>query len=305
MYTKIEYINVRSTFFSDENYKTYFNEEVDPHHFFINENYKITSTCEHLSKIMAYSYSYRKDELIDSDARLLFADNFDIIAPMMLLKNSNEFTSKEIELKTKRGHKFWVFAHFKYEIHPTRYRQRQLLCQFIDIDEYKKVKLNINTPKQKAVKQKILFLSANPVDTGGNLRLGEELRKLKDILDSSSYRDKFDLIGEPAVRIGTITKAMQRHRPKIVHFSGHGNSEDIVTEDITGNSSYFSTNRINRLSKLFRKEVKCVVLNACYSATIAKSISENGIYVVGMNESIDDKSAINFTRGFLSKYWRR
>ena len=39
-------------------------------------------------------------------------------------------------------------------------------------------------------------------------------------------------------------------------------------------------------------------LNACYSLQQAQKISENGIYVVGMNDQIEDEKAIQFSVGF-------
>lgn len=144
----------------------------------------------------------------------------------------------------------------------------------------------------------ILFLSANPKNTS-QLRLGEELRKIKDSLAASTYRHKFELISESAVRVPTITKALQQQRPEIVHFAGHGLGEDgIIVENDLGDIVKFPTSGLDRLFKLFSKEVKCVVLNACYSEEQAKVISQHGIYVVGMNKAIGDKAALDFSVGF-------
>lgn len=146
--------------------------------------------------------------------------------------------------------------------------------------------------------RKILFLSANPKGTG-HLRLGEELRKIKDSLTASTERDQFALESEPAVQIPTITKAMQKQEPEIVHFSGHGTGEEgIVVEDVSGNTVLFPTNGLDRLFKRFKGTVECVVLNACFSREQAKVISEHGIYVVGMNKAVGDKAAIDFAVGF-------
>lgn len=145
---------------------------------------------------------------------------------------------------------------------------------------------------------KILFLTANPKNTG-QLRLGEELRKVKDSLAASTYRDLFKLVSESAVQIPTITKAMQQQHPHIIHFSGHGSGEDgIAVEDVNGNIILFPTVGLDRLFKRFKDKVKCVLLNACYSKEQAETISKYGIYVVGMNKAIHDKAAIDFAVGF-------
>lgn len=145
---------------------------------------------------------------------------------------------------------------------------------------------------------KILFLAASPEGTT-MLNLGKELREIKDQLSASTYRDKFDLESETAVKIRTITKAMQVHKPEIVHFSGHGSGESgLVVENDAGEAEFFPTEGINRLFRLFKKDVKCVVLNACYAAEQAELISQHGIYVIGMNDTVEDKAAIDFATGF-------
>ena len=156
-----------------------------------------------------------------------------------------------------------------------------------------------NTTKNTTKKiRKILFLSANPEGTG-QLRLGEELRKIKDSLAASTEREQFRLESESAVQIPTITKAMQTQHPEVVHFSGHGTGEEgIVVEDSSGEPVLFPTNGLNRLFNRFKDTVKCVVLNACFSKEQAIAISNHGIYVVGMNKEIGDKAAIDFALGF-------
>jgi hypothetical protein len=146
--------------------------------------------------------------------------------------------------------------------------------------------------------RKILFMKANPQDTVP-LNLDGELRKVKDALESSTLRDKFELITEEAVQIHTITKALQKHKPDIVHFSGHGTgAEGLAVEDASGNVEMFPTEGLDRLFKLFKKTTQCVVLNACYASEQAKVISEHGVYVTGMNNTVKDKAAGDFSLGF-------
>jgi hypothetical protein len=146
--------------------------------------------------------------------------------------------------------------------------------------------------------RKILFLSANP-KRQEQLRLGEELRKVKDSLALSTFRDQFKLESESAVKISTITKAMQIQKPEIVHFAAHGTKyEGIVVEDDLGGVVLFPVAGLDRLFRSFKDTVKCVVLNACHSKEQAEAISKHGIYVVGMNKAIKDSAAIDFATGF-------
>jgi len=67
---------------------------------------------------------------------------------------------------------------------------------------------------------------------------------------------------------------------------------------------FFSSESLNRLFNLFKEEVECVVLNACFSQEQVIAISskgvgtKNGIYAIGTNDSIDDQAAIDFSKGF-------
>jgi len=158
-----------------------------------------------------------------------------------------------------------------------------------------------NLPVAPSVR-KILFLSANPSDMT-QLSLGKELRKVKDGLSAATQRDQFKLESEPAVKVSTITKAMQVQMPEIVHFSGHGLGEKkgkpgLFVENDAGKSVLFPTEGLDILFELFKDNVKCVVLNACYSKEHAEAISKHGIYVVGMDDEIGDVAAVNFSVGF-------
>ena len=44
--------------------------------------------------------------------------------------------------------------------------------------------------------------------------------------------------------------------------------------------------------------VECVVLNACHSIQAAEAITEYINYAIGMNQQIQDESAIKFAEGF-------
>ncbi|UPL50221.1 CHAT domain-containing protein [Hymenobacter sublimis] len=146
-------------------------------------------------------------------------------------------------------------------------------------------------------KTKVLFLAASPSDED-QLRVGAESRKIEDALLASSFRDLFELRTKHAVTLSTLTQAMLDFRPDIVHFSGHGSEGGIVLEDEQGNSVLFPAGGLKKLFSLFKEDVKCVLLNACYSETQATAISTDGIHVIGMNDSVNDDAAISFAVGF-------
>ncbi|ABW33414.1 TIR domain-containing protein [Acaryochloris marina] len=146
--------------------------------------------------------------------------------------------------------------------------------------------------------QTILFLAANPKDTQP-LRLDQELRDIDEGLKRAQHRDEFQLEQRLAVRPRDIQRAMLDLNPQIVHFSGHGEGDEgLVFEDVSGNTQLVSGEAIADLFSLFADQLRCVVLNGCYTEVQAKAISEHIPYVIGMKRAIQDKAAISFAVGF-------
>jgi hypothetical protein len=144
----------------------------------------------------------------------------------------------------------------------------------------------------------ILILSANPKGTNP-LRLGEEIREIKEGLRRSKYRDLYQIETAEAVRVGDIQRAMLDYEPNIVHFCGHGGGQEgLVFEDVTGQIKLVSAEALAGLFSLFADRLDCVLLNACYSEVQAKEISRHINSVIGMSQAIGDKAAIAFAVGF-------
>lgn len=146
----------------------------------------------------------------------------------------------------------------------------------------------------------ILLLSVNPIGTQ-NLRLDQEVREIKECLQKSRNRDRFQLAVETAVRAKDLQQLMLENRPHIVHFCGHGaGTPGLIFEDINGQAQPVSTKALATLFGLCASHVECVVLNACYSVSQAKVISNYIKYVAAMRQGLGDKAAIEYARGFYS-----
>lgn len=145
---------------------------------------------------------------------------------------------------------------------------------------------------------RILFLAANPIQTG-QLRLDEEVRTIDEELQLARFRDRFELIQHWAVRTSDISRALLRHTPHIVHFSGHGSDEgQIILEDAVGSMRPVSPVALGGLFGTLKDNIRCVMLNACFSATQAGAIVKEIDCVAGMSKAIGDAAAIRFAAGF-------
>src|SRR5258708_26098236 len=145
---------------------------------------------------------------------------------------------------------------------------------------------------------RILFLASNPTDTV-RLRLDEESRAIGERLDMARFREHFELIKEFAVRRDDLTKHLLKHQPHIVHFSGHGSvSSEIILEEQTGTAAIIPVDALRELFRTLKDNIRCVVLNACYSEHQARAIADVIDCVVGMAKPIEDKDAVVFAAQF-------
>ena len=148
------------------------------------------------------------------------------------------------------------------------------------------------------MQQKILILSANPKGTTP-LRLDKEVREIDAGLKRALHRDQFVLEQKWAVQPRDIQRAMLDINPQIIHFSGHGTGDEgLVFEDETGSAKLVDGKALAGLFELFAEQIKCVVLNGCYSEVQANAIAQHINCVIGMSRAIGDKAAIEFAVGF-------
>lgn len=145
---------------------------------------------------------------------------------------------------------------------------------------------------------KVLFLAANPVDTT-QLQLQNEFSRIDKRMWNSEFRDRFDLAPQFAVKLKDLSGFLLRYRPHVVHFSGHGSPQgELVFEDLASRSDTASQGAIADLFRILKDDIRCVLLNACYSKSQAEAIAEHIDCVIGTTRAISDSAAIEFAGGF-------
>jgi hypothetical protein len=150
-----------------------------------------------------------------------------------------------------------------------------------------------------AKKVTLLFLAAEPIDTGLHLRLGEEIREIEQMIRSAPKANSFNIVSQWAVRPRDLVQALMRYQPTIVHFSGHASSKDgIILEDDYGNRNPIARKELEKLFAQFRDVVRMVVLNACYSKPQQGGLSSIIDYIVATTSALSDKTAIRFSACF-------
>lgn len=175
---------------------------------------------------------------------------------------------------------------------------------------------------------KILFLGANGLDTS-RLQIAAELRKVKGEIERAEKRKNIQVIAELAARPEDLSRLLHDFEPDVVHFSGHGariatpsrspairefdaaietdidngkieggeKPAAILLENEEGSSVEAQQKALTRLFGTLGTR-RCVVLNACLTAELAKELTKHVDCVIGMQRKIDDRSAIAFSLGF-------
>jgi WD40 repeat protein len=179
-------------------------------------------------------------------------------------------------------------------------------------------------------KIKVLFFAANPAGTE-RLDLARELLEVDEEIRYGDYRDHLELVVVPGPRTKDLFRQLNRERPHVVHFSGHGGQGGTLflephddraeppgvgpvrsvrdmkkvaggeaEADVDGGPD--SPGGVLGLAGLLRScnsgNMRMVVLNACHSRTLADAIAETIDCVVCMEKEISDRAAITFAASF-------
>jgi hypothetical protein len=146
----------------------------------------------------------------------------------------------------------------------------------------------------------VLFMAANPLDQP-QLRLDEEARAIAETIRKAEHRDAVSLVSCWAVRPLDVLQALNEHRPRIVHFSGHGSDHDeIVFQDNQGEAKLVSKEALTQTMAAASGEIQLVFFNTCFSRNQAESLVQHVPATIGMRTSIGDDAARVFAAAFYS-----
>ncbi len=148
----------------------------------------------------------------------------------------------------------------------------------------------------------ILFVAG---DRGGSqrnqLQIPREFASIQEALRSSKHRDAF-LVAPPilAATRQTLVEAY-RHRPLILHFSGHGDNRSlsfIFDQGLVVNQTQIFAEQLAAILRNFPNPVRLCVLNTCESAAIARHLVDERVVeaAVGWPAKLADATAITFCK---------
>jgi hypothetical protein len=165
--------------------------------------------------------------------------------------------------------------------------------------------LSINGELLKSVKYsrrqklRITFLASNP-SASNRLALDEEARLIEEKVRNSKHRDKVKFRTRWAVRPEDLQQFLLEDEPAIVHFSGHGGGKIgiVLHSQDQDEERLVAEEALADLFRIFKNQIKVVVLNACFSEVQAAAIVKEIDIVIGMSDSVGDEAARVFAAAF-------
>lgn len=146
--------------------------------------------------------------------------------------------------------------------------------------------------------QTILVIGAVPYETW-HLRLDAECEAIREGIRGSRCRESFEVKSVFAASQRQVRRAILDHSPSFVHFCGHGiEGGGLIFEGQGGNSQEVSVLALESLFRVFAEDVRCFVLNSCYSEKLAKVLVRYVEHAVGTSGEIEDRAAIEYSRAF-------
>ena len=138
----------------------------------------------------------------------------------------------------------------------------------------------------------VLFMAAAP-DDKIYVNVVKEGTEIQQTLDGQ--RDKFQFFHILGITKDHFLDDLERYRPNILHFSGHGTeSSSLVFQD----GDELSSEQLEKTFQSLPFKISVVFLNACYSKHQARSISKYVDYIIGMKKAVSDEAAIIFSSKF-------
>jgi hypothetical protein len=168
-------------------------------------------------------------------------------------------------------------------------------------DQY--TRSNIDQLLEKMIvehKKTILFITSSP--KGKNLlNFGQELKKIKDALQSSADRAYYQIEVETGVQKDDFLKLLFRYKPDYIHITLHGSrANGLYFENAEGEALAMDTIEFSKILALYslKKKPQAILLSACNSLGHAEAVRASTLFAMGTNQVFPDQAAIVYAQGF-------
>lgn len=155
-------------------------------------------------------------------------------------------------------------------------------------------------PDVKQVLVVTVNVALDPNELKEPLKLDTEMSRIQQRLKLEKSVVELALEFRPAASISDLRSALLLRQWSILHFSGHGVTQGLVFVEKDGVPRLATGVSLAKLVRLSQQNLKCVLLNACYSDKQAKHMAKFVTHVIGMTGKVADSAAIAFADGFYA-----
>lgn len=147
-------------------------------------------------------------------------------------------------------------------------------------------------------KLRVLVVGANPVDLD-QLDLDAEMQHVESELGVPTVARRVRIDIDISATAEDLLDNISALTPGLLHFAGHGNARGepqlLALDDVSHSLSAALIDEMSRRAP----QLRCIVLNTCWSARVATELVRRlPLVVVGMASNIEDTHAIMFTQHF-------
>ena len=146
----------------------------------------------------------------------------------------------------------------------------------------------------------VLYLMSNPTKKHA-LSLDKEVKAVKAEITRSRLRDNIALHQSEAADFKDILNGLNDHAPRIVHFSGHGNTDGVAMDGGTvkrGKTNFVTFDLLGKAFAATDNPPDVVVLNACKSTGARKALLSTAKAIIVMEDAVTDTAAVAFAVQF-------
>jgi hypothetical protein len=179
--------------------------------------------------------------------------------------------------------------------------EQEALTRSLVADAETRIRAEIAAVRPPVAEQlRILFLTASSY---GDLRVDEEIRRVKAGVRAAAHRDLVRIDHVPAATSGDLLDGLARTLPHVVHFSGHADPTTIVLD--TGSDTHGPGHDVP--ASAFAQAVGSVdpspvlvVLNAGQSEAHLAGLLLHVPIAIGMADTVGDRDAMAFAARFYA-----
>lgn len=145
----------------------------------------------------------------------------------------------------------------------------------------------------------VLLFAADPRDQE-RLDLDEEVRNIYLSIGEAKYRDRISLTPWLAAEPLDLIPNINRHKPKMIQFSGHGTPDGILMMGPPKRSEPLAADRLIQMLKWSAEDLQIVFFNICDSEAHARAAAQVVDAAIGMRGKMHDAPARRFSGSLYS-----